>query len=74
MSEIKAWVTVTARLECGCAITHTLSSTHAVEQLEKLLRLATDCFPHHFDRTQDAHDCELVSEDNPNGTPPKREH
>lgn len=74
MAESRAWVTVVTRLECGCQISHTLSSTHGIGHLEKVLQLAADCLPHQFDRTEDTHRCELVDDDNPNGTAQKRDN
>jgi hypothetical protein len=67
MAGEKTRVTVEVLLECGCWVEKTLASTGGIGAIGKTLQLVTDMLPHHLDRVEVAHKCDLVTEDNPNG-------
>jgi hypothetical protein len=74
VNDTRIWVTLTVRLDCGCEIVHTLTSTSGPDALARVLQVTCDSLPHHFDRTVSVHQCELVSESNPNGRSQTKEH
>lgn len=68
MAEERTRVMVDVLLDCGCWVEYGLASTHGIDNIERTLQLTKDMMPHHFDRLALAHKCELVSDDNPNGS------
>jgi hypothetical protein len=54
-------------LPCGCWVQRGLATPRTLEDLGHTLKFAADLLPHHFDRVEVAHKCELVTELNPNG-------
>lgn len=65
---IRTRVCVEVQLPCGCWVSQTLATRGTIDGIERTLKLAADVLPHHFDKTELAHKCELMDEsNNPNG-------